>query len=107
MSTPESLEVLVQKILVDQATMSEKLTGALRRLDDQSKLTQSVNQLAMSVEVLANSLKSTNEKVDTLTKDMEVIKNRPAKREDTVVTLIITAVVSAFVGYILSNMGLK
>lgn len=43
--------------------------------------------------------------IPKLTKDLEEIKNKPAKHYDTIITTIITAVVSAIISFTISNIN--
>ena len=45
--------------------------------------------------------------MDKLTHEVEEIKEKPAKRWDSVTTVIITAVVTAVITYILTQLGLR
>ena len=70
-------------------------------------MTECVHRLATSVETLALEQKSTKEKLDNLSEDVEEIKNKPAKRWDSIVTVIITAIATAIVTYFLTKIGIK
>ena len=51
--------------------------------------------------------KDTGKKIDKLTSEFEEIKDKPAKRWDTVITVTITVVITALLTYALTQMGLK
>lgn len=78
--------------------------GDIKTLFEQQRqmtgMVESVNKLSTSVQVMAESLKQTNGKVDGLVKDMEELKEKPTKRWESVVTGIIGAVVGAVMAYL-------
>lgn len=104
---PEETNVMLQKIVTEQAKQGEQIRTLFNNVADLKKLTESVYDLASSVRLLTSAQKTTEQKVDDLSDDMESIKSKPAKRWDSVVSLVITAVVTAFITYALTRMGLK
>lgn len=94
----EELHTEVLHIAESQARFEERLKSAFNRIDEQKTLVESVHRLATSVELLASAQKATEKKVDTLTHDVEVIKDKPAKRWDLVVTTVVTALVAFLLG---------
>ncbi len=96
----------IQKVLQDQARMSEQIKSMFKRIDEQKALTESVHELAVSLKLLASAQKSTEQKVDGLASDVEAIKQKPAKRWDSVSAVAITAIVTAVVAYALARVGL-
>lgn len=99
----EELYVEVQHIAESQARLEERVKSAFNRINEQQALVESVHKLATSVELLASAQKATEKKVDTLTHDVEVIKDKPAKRWD----LIITSIVTALVAFLLGKFGIS
>ena len=83
--------------------MEERIENISRQLKEQKALTDSVHKLATSVELLASTQKSTEKKVDHLTREVEEIKYKPAKRWDLVVTALITGVMA----FLLAEFGIK
>ena len=73
----------------------EQIKGLARRMDSLEKLTESVNKLAISVERLTAQQATTETQISTLTGDVNEIKQKPAKRWDTVIAAIISALVGA------------
>ena len=73
----------------------EQIKGLCRRMDNLEKLTESVNALAISVERLTSQQATTEHQVETLTSEVTEIKEKPAKRWDTVIAAIISALVGA------------
>ena len=91
----------MQEIGAAIARQEEKINGLARRMDNLETLTESVNKLALSVERLANKQSTTEGKIETLTNDVNEIKEKPAKHWETVVTAIISALVGAAIAYFL------
>ena len=100
-------ETEVQRALVELATQREQIKTLFTRVDEQKTLTESVHKLAISLERLTSAQKSTSDKVDSLTDDVEELKNKPAKKWDAAATVAITAIISAVVTYIFTRIGLK
>lgn len=77
--------------------------GRIKKLEGESNV---LHQLATSVAVMAEQMKSMNTKVGTLTEKVEDIEARPAKRWESIVAACISVVVGALLGYVLSRVGL-
>lgn len=77
--------------------------GRIKKLEGESNV---LHQLATSVAVMAEQMKSMNTKVGTLTEKVEDIEARPAKRWESVVAACISILVGAVLGYALSRIGL-
>ena len=103
MEDSERLHEQISQIRQDQAKMAEQIKAALRRIDEQKALTESVHSLALSIERLTSAQRTTDAKVESLSRDVEEIKEKPAKRWDSAVGTIITAILSAAVGFFLAN----
>jgi archaellum component FlaC len=85
----------MQDIGMAIARQEEQIRGLAQRMDNLEKLTESVNKLAISVERLTQQQATTETQVETLSDEMNEIRDKPAKRWDTVVTAIISALVGA------------
>ena len=77
------------------ARQEEQIKGLARRMDNLEKLTESVNKLAISVERLTAQQATTDSQIETLTGDVNDLKAKPAKRWDTVIAAIISALIGA------------
>lgn len=77
--------------------------GRIKKLEDESGV---LHQLATSVAVMAEQLKSMNASVSTLTTEVEEMKEKPGKRWDSLVDKIIWAVAGAVLAYVLAKIGL-
>lgn len=102
----DGILAMITELKEGQARMSEQIKGALKRIDEQKQLTESVHKLATSVEILANSQRQMEKTVDGLSADIEEIKRKPAKRFDDAVGTVIAIVLTAIVTYVLSKIGL-
>lgn len=89
------------------ARHTEQIKTCFNQITDIKTMTECVHRLATSVETLALEQKSTKEKLDNLSSDVEEIKNKPVKRWDSIVTVIITAIATAIVTYFLTQIGIK
>lgn len=86
---------------------TEQIKTCFNQIEEAKSMAESVHKLATTVEILALEQKATNKKMDKLTQEVEEIKEKPAKRWDNVSSVIITAIATAFITYILTQLGLK
>lgn len=96
------LEMLEKKDSVQEVqfeNMLEKLGGLS---DDINDLKADSKEIVSQLPPLTHGL----EKVDDLSKDVEELKSKPAKKWESAVEKIIGIVIAAVVGYILANVGL-
>jgi hypothetical protein len=91
--------------LKQQATDDRSIRNEARikKLEAENK---SLHDLATSVAVMAEQLKSMNTNVSTLKTDVEEMKGKPAKRWDDLLDKVIWAVAAALIGYVLSKIGM-
>lgn len=76
------------------------------RLDDMEKRQDNLDELVSTVKVLAVREERVEGDVQEIKTDVKDLKNKPAKRWETLVSQIITIVVAALAGYVLSKLGL-
>lgn len=88
------------------ASLAEQVRSALKRIDEQRKLVETVQSIALSVERVTNSLKNTDAKVNKMSGDLEEIKGRAGKRLDSITGAVIAAVFSGLVGFLLARLGM-
>ena len=103
-------EDLTKKVIeLDERTIKhgEQLKSCFSKIEDVTKLTDSVSKMATSLEVLATEQKSTKAKVSELGKDIEEIKEKPAKHWDNTVRLIFELVLTAVVTLVLIKIGIN
>ena len=72
--TNEQLTVKVVELDERSIRHTEQIKSAFNRIDELHALTDSVHRMATVMEVLTNAQKSTEKKVDTLSRDLEEIK---------------------------------
>lgn len=94
----EDIAVKLQET-TDRSTRNE---GRIKKLESESAV---LHQLATSVAVMAEQMKTMNSSVLTLTTEVEELRDKPGKRWDSLVDKIIWAVAGAVVAYIIAKMG--
>lgn len=77
--------------------------GRVEKLEGENVV---LHQLATSVAVMAEQLKTMNTSVSVLTDEVEEMKDKPAKRWESLVDKIIWAVAAALIGFALAKIGL-
>lgn len=95
----ETLALKLQET-TDRSVRNE---GRIEKLEGENAV---LHQLATSVAVMAEQLKTMNASVSTLTNEVEEMKEKPGKRWESLVEKIIWAVVAAALGFILAQIGL-
>ena len=91
----------------DGVRHGEQIKTLFKQQEDNRKLTESVYKLTGTVEKLAGSLSGMERTVGKLTIDIDTIKQKPAKRWDSAVSLVLTVLMTAAVTYFLTKIGLK
>lgn len=88
----------------NEAAIRERLTAvessvksAHHRIDNIEELTQSVKTLAVETKYLKEDISDVKEKID-------VIAGRPSQILTVIITALITATVSGFVGFAITNL---
>ena len=91
--------------LKQQETQDRSLRneGRIEKLEEEHGV---LHQLATSVAVMAEQLKGMNASLATVKTEVEEIKNKPAKRWDSLVEKIIWGVVGAALAFFLAKIGL-
>lgn len=84
----------------DRSTRNE---GRIKKLESESAV---LHQLATSVAVMAEQMKTMNTSVVALTTEVEELKDKPAKRWDNLIDKIIWAVAGAVLAYFIAKIGL-
>lgn len=77
--------------------------GRIKKLEGENAV---LHELATSVAVMAEQMKSMNSSVSTLTGEVEELKEKPGKRWDNLVTQIISILVATLVGFLAAKFGL-
>ena len=76
--------------------------GRIKKLESESDV---LHQLATSVAVMAEQMKTMNTSVSTLTSEVEELKDKPSKRWEGLVNTIIVGVASALLAFLLGKFG--
>ena len=90
--------------LQETTDRSVRNEGRIKKLEAESDV---LHQLATSVAVMAEQMKTMNASVSTLTAEVEEIKEKPAKRWDSLVDKFIWAVAGAFLAFALTQLGIQ
>lgn len=95
----EDIAIKLQET-TDRSTRNE---GRIKKLESESAV---LHQLATSVAVMAEQMKTMNTSVQTLATEVEELKEKPGKRWDGLIDKIIWAVAGAVLAYVLASIGL-
>ena len=95
----EKLAIKLQET-TDRSLRNE---GRIKKLEGENA---ALHQLATSVAVMAEQMKTMNASVSTLTNDVEELKGKPGKRWEDIVGKVIWAVLAALVAFLLAKIGL-
>lgn len=90
-------------IKAKQAAADEQHKTIFRRLDQQDKLIDTVNRLASAQDKLASMQAALSGRIDGLCKDVDIIKARPGKRWELVVTEGLKIAIGLAIGYLIGN----
>ena len=77
--------------------------GRIKKLESEH---EAIQQLATSVAVMAEQLKTMNVNVNNLTSKVDELEDKPAKRWDSIVDKVIWAVLAAVIAFLLGRVGL-
>lgn len=91
-------------IKVKQAAAEEQHKTIFRRLDQQDKLIEGVNALAVSVRDMKHAQETMQTQIDNMCGDVEEMKSKPAKRMEFIVTECIKLLLAAGVGAIITHL---
>ena len=101
----DEMEKIVSSLRAQYAAMRRDMKTAFRRIDEQTKLTDTVHQLALSIRELANKQDSTQSDVIRISRDVEELKGRSGKRWDSIIFELIKYLVLAAAGYLLAHLS--
>lgn len=94
------MEKSIAALQAQNAAMRRDLKAAFRRIDEQTRLTDTVHQLALSIRDLANKQENTQQAVASIRQDVDELKNKPVRRWETAVMEIIKYMAMAAMGYL-------
>ena len=86
--------------------VEERSKSNTHRINELEKRQDNLDDLVGTVKVLADREKRVEGDVKEIKDDVKSIKDKPAKRWETVVTQIISILVAAVVGFVLAKLGL-
>lgn len=92
----ESLAIAQQKT-EDRSLRNE---GRIKKLEAEQEV---LRDLATSVAVMAEQLKTMNNNVDSLTKKVDEIESKPADRWDKLVNTLVGALAGAFIAWLVGG----
>lgn len=95
----EQLAIKLQET-TDRSLRNE---GRIKKLESEHDTLQ---QLATSVAVMAEQLKTMNTNVNNLTSKVDELEDKPGKRWDSIVDKVIWAVLAAVIAFLLGRIGL-
>lgn len=98
--TQEQLQKQIQEQRSQLDRLEERMKSAFNLIDEQKKLADSVYSLALSVERLTISHKSTAEQLTRLRSDVDDMRSKPGKHWD----LVLTTAIGALTGYLVTMM---
>lgn len=96
------LETVALK-LQETTDRSIRNEGRIKKLEVESAV---LHQLATSVAVMAEQMKTMNTSVLTLANEVDELREKPGKRWESLVDKIIWAVAAALLGFVLAKIGL-
>ncbi len=99
------MERLLSALRAQQAALRRDMKTAFRRIDEQTRLTDTVHQLALSIRDLANKQDSTQSDVQRISRDVEELKGRSGRRWDAIVMELIKYLVLAAAGFLLARLA--
>ncbi len=97
------MEIQIEHRLTEVESRSK---SNMHRLDEMEKRQDNLDELVGSVKVLALREENVERDVKEIKNDIKDIKEKPAKRWDSMVTQIISILISAVLGYIIAKFGL-
>ena len=100
----DELERVISTLRAQAAAMRRDIKTAFRRIGEQTKLTDSVHELALSVRDLANNQEHTRQDVARISRDVDELKGRSGKRWETAVMELVKYAVLAAAGYLAARL---
>ena len=91
------------EMIAKLAAFETEVKDMNRRLESLEKLTQSVHDVATSVQLLAQRQSAMEGQVSTIAEDVGELKDKPAKRWESVVACVISGLGGAFITYLVSK----
>lgn len=86
--------------------VEERAKSNTHRLEELEKRQDNLDELVGTVKVLAVREEAVENCVKEMKSDVKSLLNKPAQRWDSMVGQIISILIAAFIGYVLSKIGL-
>ena len=78
-----------------------------KRIDEHEKKIEELSDVYIALTQVNDKVNTIDTDVKEVKKDLQEIKDKPAKRYETIIGCLITAVISIIVGYLFAKIGLK
>ncbi len=91
----DDLEKTIQEFAVEQGKLITRVDLLTDQVQETKKLIESVHALALSVEKLTEQQKNMSIQLNKLQSNVDEIQSKPAKRWDLVISVALTAIVTA------------
>jgi len=101
--TDTQLSDAIVELKQSVAKLEEKIEGALKRMDEQKRLTEVVYDLSSSFKLLNERIEHFTTCQGSMRQEIDELRMKPAKRWDGVVEKIILALVTAGVGFLIAQ----
>lgn len=101
------IEREVADLKADQSALAERVKTLFTHVEKQDKLIDTVNNLALSLKGMVEKMAHVEGQVNGLCADVAEIKQKPAKRWDSIIEKALMLIVGALVGLILTRIGLQ
>lgn len=85
------------------AKIDERSQSNMRRLDEQEKRIDNIEELTSSVKVLATREERVESDVKEIKTDVKKLAERPAKRWESLVDKVVAALAGAFVAWLIAG----
>lgn len=88
------------------ADVEARCKSNTKRLDKMEQQTEAIDKLATSVALMAQKTEDMDGKLETVSEQVQEIKDKPAKRWNTLIEKLLWAAASALLTYALTRLGL-
>lgn len=97
-----SIEERLANVESELAAMKANEENDRHRIDHLEKQTEAINNLATSVAVMASKQDTMNSKLTGLEASIKAVEEVPKKRYDTLIGIIVSAVVGGVIGFLIN-----
>jgi hypothetical protein len=93
-------------IKAKQAAADEQHKTIFRRLDLNEKMLETVRELAQTVSIQTQAIKTIQEDLSSMSDDIDTLKSEPANKWKLLSAEVLKLLVAAIAGFVLSRIGL-